>query len=157
MSISWFAPVIYCLQIPHDIFIAPYVHSHWPLNLCNLLLKFFSIKQSRNIINSSLSQMQITKIVLHFNYLKLWTAIDKLSTIYKFDLADKIKQDFFQAVAMAVLLYSCTTWTIKKWLNKKLDEITQRCCMLFWTNPRRNILQNSNCMATYLPSHKPPK
>ena len=29
--------------------------------------------------------------------------------------------------------------------------------MLFWTNPRSSILQNSSCTATYLPSHKPPK
>ena len=51
---------------------------------------------------------------------KTWTAIDKLSAIWKSDLTDKMKHSFFQAAVMSILLYGCTTWTLTKWL-KKLD------------------------------------
>ena len=33
----------------------------------------------------------------------------------------------------------------------------QGCCVLFWTNPESSTPQNSNCMTTYLLSHKPSK
>ena len=52
---------------------------------------------------------------------KVWTAIDKLSIIWKSDLTDKIKCSFFQAVVVSILLYGCTTWMLTKWLEKKLD------------------------------------
>ena len=52
---------------------------------------------------------------------KAWTAIDKLSITWKSDLTDKIKHSFFQAVVVSILLYGCTTWTLTKQLEKKLD------------------------------------
>ena len=52
---------------------------------------------------------------------KAWTAIDKLSIIWKSDLTDKIKRSFFQAAVVLILLYRCTTWTRTKRLEKKLD------------------------------------
>ena len=47
---------------------------------------------------------------------KAWTAIDRLS-----DLTDKMKRSFFQAAVVSILLYGCTTWTLTKRLEKKLD------------------------------------
>ena len=52
---------------------------------------------------------------------KTWTAINKLSIIWKSDLTDKMKCSFFQAAVVSILLYGCTTWTLTKWLEKKLD------------------------------------
>ena len=52
---------------------------------------------------------------------KAWTAIDKLSIIWKSDLTDKMKRSFFQAAVVTILLYWCTTWTLTKRLEKKLD------------------------------------
>ena len=52
---------------------------------------------------------------------KAWTAIDRLSTIWKSDLTDKMKWSFFQAAIVSILLYGCTTWTLTKRLEKKLD------------------------------------
>ena len=52
---------------------------------------------------------------------KAWTAIDKLSIIWKSDLTDKMKRSFFQATVVLILLYGCTTWTLTKRLEKKLD------------------------------------
>ena len=52
---------------------------------------------------------------------KAWTAIDRLSIIWKSDLTDKMKCSFFQAAVVSILLYGCTTWTLTKRLEKKLD------------------------------------
>ena len=52
---------------------------------------------------------------------KAWTAIDRLSIIWKSDLNDKMKRSFFQAAVVSILLYGCTTWTLTKRLEKKLD------------------------------------
>ena len=52
---------------------------------------------------------------------KAWTAIDRLSIIWKSDLTDKMKRSFFQAVVVSILPYGCTTWTLTKRLEKKLD------------------------------------
>ena len=52
---------------------------------------------------------------------KAWTAIDRLSIIRKSDLTDKMKRSFFQAAVVSILLYGCTTWTLTKRLEKKLD------------------------------------
>ena len=52
---------------------------------------------------------------------KAWTAIDKLSVIWKSDLTDKMKRSFFQAAVVSILLYGCTTWTLAKRMEKKLD------------------------------------
>ena len=52
---------------------------------------------------------------------KAWTAIDRLSIIWKSNLTDKMKRSFFQAAAVSILLYGCTTWMLTKRLKKKLD------------------------------------
>ena len=52
---------------------------------------------------------------------KAWTAIDKLSVIWKSDLTDEMKCSFFQAAVVSILLYGCTTWILTKQLEKKLD------------------------------------
>ena len=53
---------------------------------------------------------------------KAWTAIDRLSVIWKSDLTDKMKRSFFQASVVSILLYGCTTWTLTKRLEKNLPE-----------------------------------
>ena len=52
---------------------------------------------------------------------KPWTAINRLSDIWKSDLTDKIKRSFFQAAVMSILLYGCTTLILTKSMEKKLD------------------------------------
>ena len=44
-----------------------------------------------------------------------------LDIIWKSDLTDKMKRSFFQAAVVSILLYGCTTWTLTKRLEKKLD------------------------------------
>ena len=52
---------------------------------------------------------------------KAWTANDRLSDIWKSDLTDKMKRIFFQPAVLSILLYGCTTWTLTKHIEKKLD------------------------------------
>ena len=52
---------------------------------------------------------------------KAWAVINRLSIIGKSDLTDKMKRSFFQAAVLSILLYGCTTGTLTKRLEKKLD------------------------------------
>ena len=52
---------------------------------------------------------------------KLWTAVDRLSIIWKLDLSNKIKRNFFQAVIVLILLYGCITGTLTQPKEKKID------------------------------------
>ena len=52
---------------------------------------------------------------------KAWTATDRLPIIWKSDLTDKMKRSLFQAAFVSILLYGCTTWTLTKRLEKKID------------------------------------
>ena len=77
------------------------------------------------------------KLVNKFNYLgssvsstetnndtrlaKAWTAINRLLVIWNSDLIDKMKRSFFQAAVVSILLYGCTTWTLIKRMEKRLD------------------------------------
>ena len=52
---------------------------------------------------------------------KAWTAIDKISIIWKSELTNKMKRSFFQAAVVSILMYGCTTWTLTKRREKRLD------------------------------------
>ena len=52
---------------------------------------------------------------------KAWTAIDRLSIIWKSDLTDKMKRNIFQAAVVSIRLYGCTTSTLTKRLKRKVD------------------------------------
>ena len=67
------------------------------------------------------SSIASTKKDIETRLMKAWTAINRLSIIWKSDLTDKMKCSFFQAAVASILLYGCTTWTLTKRLEKKLD------------------------------------
>ena len=46
---------------------------------------------------------------------------DRLSIIKKSNLLNKVKWDFFQVMAVLILLYKCTTWVLTQHMEKKLD------------------------------------
>ena len=46
---------------------------------------------------------------------------DRQSVVWKSHLTDKMKRSFFQAAVVSILLYGCTTWTLTKRMEKKLD------------------------------------
>ena len=65
------------------------------------------------------SSVESTEKDIETRLTKAWTAINRLSTIWKSDLTDKMKRSFFQAAVTSILLYGCTTWTLTKRLEKK--------------------------------------
>ena len=67
------------------------------------------------------SSVSSTKTDINTRLTKAWTAIDRLSVIWKSDPTDKIKRNFFQAAVVWILLYGCTTWALTKCMEKKLD------------------------------------
>ena len=76
---------------------------------------------------------------------KSWTAIDRLSIIWKSGLTDKMKRSFFQAAVVSILLYGCTTWTLTKRPKKKLDGNYTRILRAilnksWWQHPTRDQL-----------------
>ena len=73
------------------------------------------------------SSVESTKKDIETRLTKAWTAINRLSIIWKSDLTDKMKHSFFQAAVTSILLYGCTTWTLTKRLEK--TAITQECYM----------------------------
>ena len=67
------------------------------------------------------SSVSSTKTDINMWLVKAWTAINSLLVIWKSDLTNKIKRCFFQAAVMSILLYGCTTWTLTKGMEKKLN------------------------------------
>ena len=53
---------------------------------------------------------------------KALTIVNMLMPMGKSNLSEKIKWEFFQAIAMSVLLYGSTTWTLMICQEKKLED-----------------------------------
>ena len=83
--------------------------------------------------------------------MKAWTAIDRLSIIWKSDLTNKMKRSFFQAAVMSILLYGCTTWTLTKRLEKKLNSNYTR---MLWAILNKSWQQHPTRNQLY--GHLPP-
>ena len=81
----------------------------------------------------------------------VWTAIDRLSIIWKSNLTDKMKRSFFHAVVVSILLYGCTTWTLTKQLEKKLDSNYTR---MLWAILNKSWQQHPTRHQLY--GHMPP-
>ena len=60
------------------------------------------------------SSVSSTEKDIDMRLTKAWTAIDRLSIIWKSDLTNKMKCSFFQAAVVPILLYGCTTWTLTR-------------------------------------------
>ena len=69
-------------------------------------------------------------------------------------VTDKMKHSFFQAAVVSILLYGCTTWTLTKRMEKKLDGNYTRILRAILNKSWRKHPTRTNCTATYLPSWK---
>ena len=67
------------------------------------------VRQSLEIMNTDLVEKTI--ILVWFGLFGFMAS----------DQTDKMKRSFFQAAVTSILLYGCTTWTLTKRLEKKLD------------------------------------
>ena len=86
------------------------------------------------------SSVSSTETNINTQLAKAWTVNDKLSVIWKSDLTDKIKRSFFQAAVVSILLYGCTTWTLTKHKEKKLDCNYTRMLRAILNKSRRQYL-----------------
>ena len=77
---------------------------------------------------------------------KAWTAIARLSVIWKSDRSNKIKCSFFQAAVMSILLYRCTTWTLTKHMERKLDG---NCTRMLWAVSNKSWRQHPTKQQLY--------
>ena len=78
------------------------------------------------------SSVSSTKTDINTWLANTWTAIDRLLVIWKSDFTDKIKRCFFQAAVVFILPYGCTTWTLTKRMEKKLDGNYTRILRAIW-------------------------
>ena len=76
------------------------------------------------------SSVALTEKDIDTRLTKAWTAINRLSIIWKSDLTDKMKRSFFQAAVTSILLYGCTTWTLTKQLEKLDGNYTRMLCAI---------------------------
>ena len=97
------------------------------------------------------SSVSSTEKDIDTRLMKAWTAIDRLSIIWKSDLTDKMKCSFFQAAVVSILLYGCTAQTLNKQLEKKLDGNYPR---ILWAILNKSWQQHTTRHQLY--SHLPP-
>ena len=117
-------------------------------NISTLDRTFLKLVDKCTYLGSSVSS---TEKDIDTRLTKAWTAIDKLSIIWKSDKTDKMERSFFHAAVVSILLYGCTTWTLTKRLEKKLDGN--------YTRTLRAILNKSwqqHPIRHKLYSHQPP-
>ena len=97
------------------------------------------------------SSVSSTEKDIDMRLTKVWTAINRLSIIWKSDLTNKMKRSFFQAAVASILLYGCNTWTLTKLLEKKLDGNYTR---MLWAILNKSWLQHPTRHQLY--GHLPP-
>ena len=100
------------------------------------------------------SSVSSTEKYIDTRLTKAWTAIDKLSIIWKSNLTHKMKHCFFQAAVVSIMLYGCTTWTLTKRLEKKLDGNYTRMLRVILNKSWRQHPTKHRYTATCLPSRK---
>ena len=64
------------------------------------------------------SSVSSTENDINMQLAKAWTAINRLLIIWKLDLSNKMKCNFFQAAVVSILLYECTTWMLTNHIEK---------------------------------------
>ena len=80
------------------------------------------------------SNISSTESDVNIRLATAWTAIKRLSVMWKPDLYDEIKRDFFSSETVSILVYGWTIWVL--------------------THSESNTPQSSSCTATYLLSQK---
>ena len=86
-------------------------------------IKTIKNQQLKNVDNFEYlgSNIASTEKDVDIRIAKAWSAVNKLTTIWKSNLSENLKRNFFRATTGSVLLYDSTTWTLTKRLEMKLD------------------------------------
>ena len=90
--------------------------------ILHTFIRYQVFVSNTNIYMKQLTKAQLvergTTCITHSEYIR-FKAIDRVPISWKSHLSDKIKQNFFQTVS--IQLYECTTWTLTKRIEKRLD------------------------------------
>ena len=81
-------------------------------------------------------------VLIHWDKVRIQpflTVIVRLSITGKSDQYVKIKRNLLQAVVVSILFFGCTTFTLTKSIDKKLDGNYTKCYELYWRNAQSNI------------------
>ena len=81
-----------------------------------------------------------TENVINMCLAKAWTAVDRLSIIWKSDLYDKLKRNLSQAAVVSILRYGCTICMLIKRIEKKLDRKFTKMLPAILNNSRQQHL-----------------
>ena len=98
------------------------------------------------------SNVSSTECDIDMRQPKVQTAIDWLSIIWKSDLSNKIKWDFFPAAVVLIRLYGYTTWTLRKRTEKK--RLDGNCTRMLWVILDKSWKQHPTKQQLY--GHLPP-
>ena len=91
-------------------------------------LKGRSLKLIDNFTNLGRS-LSSTEKEINMRQAKAWTAIDRLSVIWRSDQFDKIKRNFFPESSIVHISNGYTNWILTKRIEKKLDG---NCTWMLW-------------------------
>ena len=69
------------------------------------------------------SNILSTESDVNIHHVKTWNATDRISIIWKSNLSDEIKQDFFRAVSVSIIIYGTLTERIEKKLDKNFTRM----------------------------------
>ena len=121
--------------------------------LCRHLLhaKIIQIKRTRHAGHCWRSKDKPVSDVLLWTPSQGQAGAGRPDRTWKSDLTDKMKRSFFQAAVVSILLYGCTTWTLTKRLEKKLDDNYTRMLRVILNKSWRHD-RNSNYL---LRCHRP--
>ena len=101
-----------CVHFPQMKIIMPHILDFCCIQMFHLA-EYFLASFSVDEILSAFSNVNILID-------KVWAAIGRFTTTCKFDHSYKIKQEF-HAIAVSVLRYGFTSWSLTKRLEKRLD------------------------------------
>ena len=150
-----FAQTIYTI---YTIYIYIYIYIYIQIKLCKVIHLIVPKNETgafwspstmvANTLNSSSpklvdkftylrSSVSLTETDIDTQLTKAWRAIDRLLVKWKSDQTDKMKRSFFQAAIVSILLYGCTTRTLTKQLEEKLDGNYTRMLQAILNKSRR--------------------
>lgn len=83
---------------------------------------------------------------------KVWGALDLMNQMWKQNLPDKLKRNFYRTSVQSVLVYVSLTETLRAKLEKMLDGAYTRILRAALNKPGKINQQRNSSIATYLPS-----
>ena len=120
-------------QIKECILFSLYIYIYMSFSVDETLLaRKVNLSTSFREVTSSVEKKDIdTRLT------KAWTAIDKLSIIWKSELTDKMKRSFFQAAVVSILQYGCSTWTLTKARRQLHKNVASNIEQVLAATPRK--------------------